>query len=125
MQVHNKGFRIVICCDNGTEQKNKNFRNLAESLGIEIQFTSTYSPQSNGVAERGIQTIMKMVRCLRLSAHLPEQAIAELIFTASYLDSLSPTVSNPNMASPYEMMFDTVPDIAHLRVIGSKAFLHK
>lgn len=52
----------VIRSDRGTEFKNEIISNWCKSFGIMQQFTPSYSPQYNGVAERFNRTVSEMVK---------------------------------------------------------------
>ena len=56
--VTSEGHKINrIRCDNGTEQKNHQFNEFLLLNDAKFQFTSSYSPQSNGRAGRAHQTL--------------------------------------------------------------------
>ena len=60
-------------------------------MGIEQQFTITYTPQQNGVNERKNITIMEMARCLMFEKGLPKKFWVEAVNTAVYLLNRLPT----------------------------------
>jgi hypothetical protein len=124
--ILSQGYRTqTIRCDNGTEIKNYKFNEFMTEISARTEFTSSYSPDSDGVAERAHQTILKIGGTLRLAANLPTAAWAELLETACLIHSYLPCRSNPGNMSPYQMIYDRVPDVAFLRVIGSVAYVHK
>jgi hypothetical protein len=100
--VESRGFKVnVIRCDNGTEIKNFKFNEFLTYISARAEFTSTYSPQSDGVAERANQTILAISNTLRLAGNFPEAAWAELDMTACFLHSLLPCKSNPGCVYPH------------------------
>ena len=99
--ILSQGYRTqTIRCDNGTEIKNYKFNDFMTKISARTEFTSSYSPDSDGVAERGHQTILKIANTLRISANLPECAWAELFETACLIHSYLPCRSNPGNMSP-------------------------
>jgi transposase InsO family protein len=54
------GIRIArVLTDNGSAYRSKHFRRACQRLGIKHSFTRPYRPQTNGKAERFIQTALK------------------------------------------------------------------
>jgi transposase InsO family protein len=59
------GLRIKkIRSDNETEFKNSQFEGFLEEEGIKHEFSSTYTPQQNGVVERKNRTLLDMARTM-------------------------------------------------------------
>ena len=93
-------------------------------ISATAEFTSTFSPESGGVAERAHQTILSISNTLRLGAKLPKAAWAEMVKTACFIHSYLPCRSNPGCVSPSQMMTGRVPDVSFLRAIGCTAYVH-
>ena len=54
------GIKIArILTDNGTGYRSKRFRRTCKRLGLKHSFTRPYRPQTNGKAERFIQTLLR------------------------------------------------------------------
>lgn len=51
-------------CDHGGEYYITSFRDYCNKAGIDIEYTSRYTSQQNGVSERSIRTITSMFRSL-------------------------------------------------------------
>ena len=49
-----------LMTDNGKEYVNKNLQQLCEECGIQIQHSTPYTPQQNGVAERKNRSLKEM-----------------------------------------------------------------
>lgn len=111
-----------IRCDNGTEYLNKNFFELAHQYGIIIKPCPAYTHELNGVAERYNRTIMDRARCLLAEAKLNKCYWPECIKTAAYLGNRSLTNTSIKK-TPYEIFFDRKPDVTHLKIFGSEAFV--
>ena len=124
--VTSRGHTLsVVRCDNGSEIKNYKARDFLTSIGARFEFTSTYSPASDGHAENANKVILSLGNTLRLAAKLPEAAWAECESTACFLHSLQPNKANPGYASPFEMERNVAPDVSFLRTIGSACYVHK
>jgi hypothetical protein len=115
----------IVRCDNGTEIKNYKARDFLSSIGARFQFTSAYSPASDGHAENANKVILTLGNTLRLAANLPEEAWAECEQTACFLHHLQANKANPGYVSPFEMEHKVAPDVSFLRTIGSTCYVHK
>jgi glutamine synthetase len=60
----------AICCDNAGEYKAL-ARRLCRKNGVTFEFTTPYTPEQNGVAERLNRTLMTSVRAMLSGAGLP------------------------------------------------------
>ncbi|MBW0466666.1 hypothetical protein O181_006381 [Austropuccinia psidii MF-1] len=63
--------------DGGGEFVNSNFRKLTDKYGINHIISPPYTPQHNGIAERGNRSIIEKMGCLLLQSKLPPQFWAE------------------------------------------------
>ena len=59
---HVRGLPLSILCDNGKEFYNLGLKKMFEKLGTNLQYTTPYRPQSNGLTERCNQKIKKLLR---------------------------------------------------------------
>ena len=89
--VTSRGYKTsVIRCDNGTEMKNYKFLDFLTFMNARAEFTSAYSPDSDGVVERAHQTVLTIVNTLRVASNLliawgMGRAGVDSVFPASYL----------------------------------------
>lgn len=74
---------------------------FCEECGIVHEVTPSYSPQSNGVAERKNRTLMDMVNAMLLSSGLPESFWGEAILHACFI--LNRIIVKDNDKTPYEI----------------------
>lgn len=102
---------------NGKEFVNKQFEDYLRRLGIRHQTSADYTPEQNGLAERGNRTIVERARCMLFEADLPKTFWAEAAATAVYLMNRSPTKGHE--MTPEEAWSGRKPDLAHIRVFGS------
>jgi len=77
--------------DNGDEYTSIKFKKFCEDEGISRHYTTPGDPQSNGVAERMNQTLLKKARCLCISANQTKEFWAEALSTALYLINRPPS----------------------------------
>ena len=90
--------------------------------GIIHETTAPYSPDQNGVAERANRTIMERVKAIIAEFKLDKKLWMELAETIVYLKNRSPTTAVAT--TPYELWYGEKPDLSHLRIIGSTAYVH-
>ena len=106
--------------DNGGEFLSGKFQDWLSHRGVVQQTTPSYSPQSNGIAERMNRTLQDKARTMLLESGLPGSLWGEVLLTACHLRNLTPT--STLSVTPLQMWTGKQPSIEHLRVIGSKAF---
>jgi hypothetical protein len=125
-EILSRGYKInIIRCDNGSEIKNFKFSEFMTVLKARFEFTSTYSPESDGVAERAHQTILSIANTMRIGGNLPPESWAELINTATFVHAMLPCKSNLGNISPFQAINKFVPDVSFLRIIGCDCYVHK
>lgn len=107
-------------CDNAKEYQK--FEQLVRSEGIQMEYTTPYTPEQNGVAERFNRTIVQMVRSMLTWAELPHTFWGEAAVTANYLRNLLPTSANDK--SPEEAWTGHKPNIRHLRTFGCLVYVY-
>jgi hypothetical protein len=90
--------------------------------GIIHETTAPYSPDQNGVAERANRTIMERVKAIIAEAKLDKRLWMEIAETVVYLKNRSPTIAVAT--TPYELWHGTKPNLSHLKIIGSTAYIH-
>lgn len=111
-----------IRADNGGEFISKEIQSEFEAEGIELQLTVAHAHNQNGVAERAFQDIVRHAISILHDAKLPTSLWYEICLTITYLKSLWPHAHLGNK-TPYECIHNRKPDLSHLRVIGSKAWV--
>jgi transposase InsO family protein len=79
------GLRIKkIRSDNGMKFKNSQIEGFLEDESIKHEFSSTYTPQQNGVVERKNRTLLDMARTMLDEYKTSDRFWAEAIKTACY-----------------------------------------
>lgn len=108
--------------DRGGEYMNWRLEKFVKDKGIVHQTTAPYTPEQNGVAERLNRTIMERVRAMLSDANMDKKLWAEAAMTANYIRNRSPT--HDSAMTPYERFTSSKPDVEHMRVFGSTAYVH-
>ncbi|KAJ9566856.1 hypothetical protein OSB04_002822 [Centaurea solstitialis] len=122
VQVNLQSQVQKIRSDHGTEFKNKVLGGYLESVGIKHTFAAVRTPQQNGVVERRNRTLVEAARMMLAYSKLPMFLWAEAVDTACYTQNRS-IVNNRFGKTPYELINNQVPNIAHFRVFGCRCFV--
>lgn len=112
----------ILRSDNGREFCNKDMSKYLESRGIAHETTAPYTPQQNGKAERENRTIVESARTMLHAKNLPLILWAEAVNCAVYV--LNRTVLAANEVTPYEEWVGKPPNLKHLRIFGSTAYVN-
>ena len=91
--------------------------------GIKHECSAPYTPEQNGPAERFNRTLLDMVRSMLTQAQLPPTFWAEAVATATDLRNITASAKNDGM-TPMEFLTGLKPDVRHLRIFGSEAWIH-
>ena len=112
--------------DGGGEYVGSSFGNWMKNKGIHHEITTSYSPESNGRAERLNRTLIDMARSMmiRLNGNMTERLWGEAINTANYIRNRVVTRSSREQKTPYEIIFGKRPDVSNLRIFGCAAYVH-
>jgi hypothetical protein len=90
--------------------------------GIKHERTAPYTPQQNGVSERANRTIMEAARSMYVARNLPNELRAEAVAYATYIQNK--ILSTNGKTTSFEIVHGSKPDVSHLRIFGSTAFIH-
>ena len=108
--------------DGGGEYKNV-FGDYLKEEGIKHEMTAPYTPEQNGVSERVNRTVIGRTKAILADTKLPKELWMEIASTVVYLKNRSPT-SALKKITPYEAWYKEKPDLSHLRIIGTTAYVH-
>ena len=118
------GERVkVLRSDGGGEYIGNTLTEYLKEKGIKQELTTPDTPQHNGVAERMNRMLLDKVCAMLTDADLPEIYWFEALVYAAHLHNVSPTHALDN-TTPEEAWSGNKPDVSHLRVFSSKAFVH-
>ena len=102
--------------DNGSEFGSHDFNNFCSQEGIQIQYTTPYTPQQNGVVDRRNQIIMEMARCMLENKLIPHKYWVEVVHIVVDFLNGSPTKFVPTMTLE-EAWSRKKPPLSHLKVL--------
>ena len=121
--------------DNGTEYQSAELQSFFRARGVLHSTTAAYTPQHNGIPERANRTLFEMVRSMLAHALLPLIFWCECMRTAIFLRNRCLTrgaeewtdggveQANERRMTPEEIFSGVRPDVQHLRVVGSDAYM--
>ena len=117
---------ISIRTDNGTEFVNAVVTDML--AGIDHEKSPLFVKQANGIAERENRILCDTARSMLFASELTrtERNLlwAEAVLTAAYIRNRIPNYRTGTNVTPYEHWHGSKPDISHLRVFGSAAYVH-
>jgi transposase InsO family protein len=79
--------------DNAREYTSNEFDDFCQQIGIKRQFTTTYTPQQNRVAEQMNKTHLEITRAMLKAAFLGKPYWLEIVKTICYVISQSPSTA--------------------------------
>jgi Reverse transcriptase (RNA-dependent DNA polymerase)/gag-polypeptide of LTR copia-type/Integrase core domain/GAG-pre-integrase domain len=112
-----------IRSDRGGEFMSKEWDALLQSSGIMHWTGPAHSPQSNGLAERYMRTVVEGGRTVLLASGLPHGFWAEAMSYSCFTRNRSPH-SAINFHTPYSKWEKKIPNLAGLRIFGCRATVH-
>ena len=109
----------------GTEYINTELISYAKQNGIYLNYSTRYTPQQYGRGERLNRTIVEKASALLFDSNLPTSFWGYAVQCAVYLMNRSPhNQLIKQRKTPYELWTGRKPDLSHLRVFGTRAFVH-
>ncbi|GJY23197.1 retrovirus-related pol polyprotein from transposon TNT 1-94 [Tanacetum coccineum] len=112
-----------IRTDNGTEFRNHELESFCDERGISHNFSSPYTPEQNGVAERKNKTLIEAARTMLNGSALSKHFWTEAVRIACYTQNRSIIVKRHDK-TPYEIFREIIPDISYFHVLGCPVFIH-
>ncbi|GKD07637.1 retrovirus-related pol polyprotein from transposon TNT 1-94 [Tanacetum coccineum] len=128
MSINHEKYTLVIVDehsrnDNGTEFRNHKLESFCDEKGISQNFSSPYTPEQNGVAERRNKTLIKAARTmlhgLVLSKHFWTNAVRIACYTQN-----RPIIVKRHDKTSYEIFRERIPYISYFHVFGCPVFIH-
>src|SRR6218665_683442 len=86
--------------DRGGEYTAERLQTFLKDEGIQAEFTTPYTPQQNGCAERKNRSLVEMTRCMINDSGLPKKFWGEAIMTANHFQNRLPI--DGKETTPYE-----------------------
>ncbi|GJY40128.1 retrovirus-related pol polyprotein from transposon TNT 1-94 [Tanacetum coccineum] len=112
-----------IRTDNGTAFRNHELESFCDEKGISQNFSSPYTPEQNGVAERKNRTLIEATRTMLNGSVLSKHLWTEAVKIACYTQNRSIIVKRHDK-TPYEIFRERIPDISYFHVFGCPVFIH-
>jgi hypothetical protein len=100
---NSRGVHTVksVHSDNGGEFLGGGIQKWLTGLEIKHTTSAAYTPEHNGVAERALQTIVSMARCLLIASGLPLCFWAEAVHMAVIVYNMVAGAANDHVAPQY------------------------
>lgn len=98
--------------------------NLAEfckQKRIQIKSTNLYTPEQNSRAERYNCTLMEKTKAMIIDSGIEKSEWPLVVKVAAYIINRSPTRSNVELKTPFELYYNKKSDLRRLRVFGCLA----
>ena len=111
----------ALISDNGGEYIKREFQQLCASTCIQMQHSSPYTPQQNGVAKRKNRSLKEMDTCLLEAINIPPYLWDEAVNYGSYIHNTMPDNSVIGV-TPFKEFMGHNPNVSHVRVFFSKAW---
>ncbi|GJX09879.1 gag-pol polyprotein [Tanacetum coccineum] len=108
--------------DNGVEYTSDEFDTFCRQEGIKRQFTTVYTPQQNGVAERMNITLLERARAMLATASLGKSFWAEAVNTACYVINRSPSTA-VELKTSLQMWTGRPINYSDLHIFGSPVYV--
>ena len=115
-----------IRSDYGSELQSKKVQQWLSTEGIILEPSAPYSQEENGVSERLGRTLIEMARASIIEGGIDDSFWPKVILAMTYIKNIRPTKALQGL-SPHQELFKTLPNLAHLRVLGSTVYvlIHK
>jgi transposase InsO family protein len=110
--------------DNGSEFRNTRVDELCDELRIKHQFSTKYTPQSNGLVERKNRTLIDMARSMLNEYNVSHSFWVEAINTTCFYSNRV-YCHKFLEKTPYEILNRRKLNIAYFRVFGCKCYILK
>lgn len=118
------GHRIkALHSDNGGEYVNNSMSTYLASRGIEHHTIAPHRHEMNGIAERANRSAGNSVRAMLIAARLPQSYWAEAYYYWAYVHNRTSLSFLEAHQTPFSILFGSKPDVGHLRVFGSVAYV--
>ncbi|KAJ0392338.1 hypothetical protein P43SY_005095 [Pythium insidiosum] len=122
--AHGEKWEVTqIFSDQGGEFINTELQAFCAREGIEIRTTDGYSPQENGMVERGNGVLITKVRSLLVMTRLPSVLWGESLLHVTNTVNVTATRVLDGR-TPFEKFYGHKPNVEHLRTWGCVVFVH-
>ncbi|GJV63138.1 retrovirus-related pol polyprotein from transposon TNT 1-94 [Tanacetum coccineum] len=112
-----------IRTDNGTECRNHKLESFCDEKGISQNFSSPYTPEQNGVAERKNSTLIEAAKTMMNGSVPFKHFLTEAVRIACYTQNRSIIIKRHDK-TPYEIFRERIPNISYFHVFRCPVFIH-
>jgi len=112
----------IFKSDNGTEFVCAELQDYFKDEGILHETSSPYCPESNGKIEREMRSIKDTTRAMLQHKQIPQFLWNEAVGCSVYIHNRLLDRQSPEVTA-FERIFKRKPDLTHLRVFGSTAYV--
>ncbi|GJX93527.1 putative reverse transcriptase domain-containing protein [Tanacetum coccineum] len=109
--------------DNGTEFRNNKLEEFCNKKGISQTFSSSCTPEQNGLAKRRNKTLIEVARTKLNSANLLKRFWGEAVNSACYTPNRS-IIIKIHGKTTYDVLRGRSPDISYFYVFGCPVHIH-
>ena len=109
--------------DGGAELISKAVLTLLKREGSRYTWNPADTPELNATSERKFKTLGERCLSMLLRAGLPVDFWWDAYEASNYITVRLPTRTARGYMTPWECVYEEVPDLAHLRIWGCKAYL--
>jgi len=122
--VENKLDHKIKCLrsDRGGEFTSNEFFDFFEEHGIRREFSTTRTPQQNGVVERMNRMVQQMAHAMLDESRTPATFWGEAAFAAVIILNKTNVRVNSTQ-TPHELWYGETPSVKHLKIFGSKCYI--
>ncbi|GJT46304.1 cytokinin dehydrogenase 3-like protein [Tanacetum coccineum] len=113
---HEKYTLVIVDEYSRTEFRNHELESFCDEKGISQNFSSPYTPEQNGVAERKNRTLIEAARTMLNGSILFKHFWTEVVRITCYTQNRSIIVKRHNK-TPYEIFRERIPDISYFHVV--------
>nr|GEV70797.1 Gag-Pol polyprotein [Tanacetum cinerariifolium] len=107
---------------NGGEYTGDKFDIFCRQEGIKREFTTTYTPQQNGVVERRNKNLLERARAMLETASLGKLFWAKAVNTTCYVINRSPSTA-VELKTPIEIWTEKPINYSYLHIFGSPVYV--
>jgi hypothetical protein len=107
-------------CDQGLEFDSAEVKEVLDEYGVGYAFSEAYCHQHNDLIERVNRTIEERTRALLFESGFPTGFWGQAVQAACFIYNRTPH-SAIAYRTPYEMFYKKLPDLAQMKVFGSRA----
>ena len=108
---------------NGTDYISFAFQDWLWNEGIRHEWSASYCPEQNGVAERENWAIVDSTRAMIYDKDLPQKLWTEVVNNTVYLQNR--LARRRLIKTPFEIWRQVKPDVSHLEMFGIESFAHE